>query len=638
MGNSSTQSLIARLKAAGQAQFGSAMKTAAAQVRGLGTAATEATAKSQALGRSLRDTGAGLVGFAGRAKWAGAAVLAALGGIAYVGLKFNSTMEQNTVAFTHFLGSAQAASQYIGQLYRLAATTPFEFAPLVTADKRMLAFGFSAKGALSTLKVIGDAVSGLGSGQEGIDRMVIAFGQIKAAGVLRGQDLLQLQQAGIATTKYLKEAGLITKKDVGQVGNLHISAQKGIAAIIAGMRRDFGGLSREQGKTFAGQLSTLRDNAKQIAGYATEPLFGALENGLLPALNRSVERMQKFAKGGGFRRLTAGFMDGLSGKVKPGPVDKPYKGIKVPGLKRRVGADPLAGMFGKGVNIGAKIHSVVATVKGGVKATLAALAPAKPFLDNVLVPLVGGFAKGLWMGIKGLLPLVKLLAQGLGLVGGVLRPFRGLIGGVGYVLGFLATGPLLKVVGGMAKAWAASSKLLAPFRALWGLFRGGFSVLGRIDKLFGGFGHTIASAARGGLGDLRAFFELYGEAVIKAVGRGIMKAPGLLLNAIKWAFRKAMGGLGKLGGVGKAALGFLGFKASGGAVGQSGPYVVGERGPEVVNLRAGDDVTPNARLNAQMPRLRGDRALLRVEIPVNIAGRNVDRVMAQLTVDGMAAA
>lgn len=284
------------LRARDAARFQEDMRKSGREVRDLGRSGRVASAGLSMMRSSARSA-ADWLGAAGRAARYMSVGIGVLGaGAIKMGLDFNSSMEQNTVAFKHFLGSTDAATSYLRRLYQLAATTPFEFAPLTTATKRMIAFGFSAENALSTLRIIGDAVSGLGTGQEGIDRMVIAFGQIKASGVLRGQDLLQLQQAGISTTKYLKQAGLATSGDVGKIGMLHISASKGIKAIIDGMKRDFGGLSAAQAKTWKGLVSTIHDYTAQMMGDITKPLFDIGKRRVLPAVRDLTQDMSAIWK------------------------------------------------------------------------------------------------------------------------------------------------------------------------------------------------------------------------------------------------------------------------------------------------------------------------------------------------------
>ncbi|MGH6642881.1 MAG: tape measure protein, partial [Bradyrhizobium sp.] len=199
------------------------------------------------------------------------------------------------------------------QLYKLAATTPFEFQDVSAAAKQLLAFGFSSKEAIADLKNIGDTASGLGTGTDGINRMVIALGQMKTAGVVQGDELRQFQEAGVNVYKYMIKAGLITKADIGQIGDMHIDAGAAIKAIMDGMQRDFGGMSKAQSKTWKGQLSTMRDYARQAFGAITKPLFDLGRNKVFPAINDQLIKISEWAKAGGVEKA----IDGMNEKIRP---------------------------------------------------------------------------------------------------------------------------------------------------------------------------------------------------------------------------------------------------------------------------------------------------------------------------------
>src|SRR5262245_42714362 len=94
----------------------------------------------------------------------GGAFSAAEGSI--IGL--NPSLEQSKIAFTTMLGGAQQADAFLQQLQQFAANTPFEFPDLVTASKRMLAFGFQSQQVVPLLTAVGDAVAAVGGGAETI--------------------------------------------------------------------------------------------------------------------------------------------------------------------------------------------------------------------------------------------------------------------------------------------------------------------------------------------------------------------------------------------------------------------------------------------------------------------------------------
>lgn len=189
-----------------------------------------------------------------------AAVTAPLLGVGVAALKTAGDLEQNSIAFKTMMGSAEAAQGHLNELKEFALRTPFQFNDLVLASKRMQAYGFSARETLPVLRNIGDASAALGLGAEGINRIVVALGQIKAKGAVQAEEMRQLAEAGIPAWQILART---LNTDVAGAMKLveqrAVSAGVAVPAILAGINERFGGLMEQQSKTFLGQLSNLKD-------------------------------------------------------------------------------------------------------------------------------------------------------------------------------------------------------------------------------------------------------------------------------------------------------------------------------------------------------------------------------------------
>lgn len=168
--------------------------------------------------------------------------------------------EQAQVAFSTMLGSGEKAKVFLDDLRDFAAKTPFEFTELEDASKRMLAFGFAASDVLPMMTAIGDASSGLGIGAEGVNRVTLALGQMKAKAKASSQEMMQLTEAGIPAWKYLAASvGLTTGETMKLVEQGLIPADTAIDAIVEGVEKDFGGMMADQMSTAEGQASNLND-------------------------------------------------------------------------------------------------------------------------------------------------------------------------------------------------------------------------------------------------------------------------------------------------------------------------------------------------------------------------------------------
>lgn len=202
-------------------------------------------------------------------------------------LKYNAGLENNEAAFEVFLGSTQLAQQYLGDLKKIAADTPFDLPGVTDAGKKLLAFGFDAETSLKMLRSIGDASAGLGLGTEGIQRITLALGQIKAKGRVMGDELLQLTEAGIPAQKILADKLHLTADQMKNIGDASIDADTAISALMEGMDEKFGGMSQKMADRMLGLLSTIKDNFMSMGGFILDPLFQSLETGLTKVRNWS---------------------------------------------------------------------------------------------------------------------------------------------------------------------------------------------------------------------------------------------------------------------------------------------------------------------------------------------------------------
>lgn len=212
--------------------------------------------KARKLGDDLTVIGAGLT----------AGITLPLIGVGTAAIMAGDKFEQATIGFTTMLGSVERAKSFLDELKDFAAGTPFEFPELVTSAQRLLAMGFAAKDVIPTLTTVGDAAAALGSGNEGMNRIIVALGQMSAAGKVTAQDMKQLTEAGIPAWKILAEAiGTDVAGAMKAVSDRSISAEVGIAALTKGMNEAFGGLMANQMQTFSGQLSSVKDQLFFIA-------------------------------------------------------------------------------------------------------------------------------------------------------------------------------------------------------------------------------------------------------------------------------------------------------------------------------------------------------------------------------------
>lgn len=234
-------------------------------------------------------------------------VASALGGAAVAGVKYNAKMEQYSTSFSTMLGGASKAQGLISQLKKYAANTPFEFSDLAKGTQTLLSFGIASKDIMPDLKMLGDVSQG---NTDKFNALSLAFAQTTSAGKLSGQDLLQYINAGFnPLNEIAKKTGksMATLRDEMSKGK--ISAQDVADAFKSATSKggQFYSAMEAQSKTFAGQMSTLKDNASQFLGDLTQGFENSLKNKALPMVNSWMEQLQQAFSTGGATGVASAF-------------------------------------------------------------------------------------------------------------------------------------------------------------------------------------------------------------------------------------------------------------------------------------------------------------------------------------------
>ncbi len=195
-------------------------------------------------------------------------------------IDYNAQMETTKIALTTLLGNADDAEATFRKLHRLAANTPFEFPGLADAGKRLVAMGFSAKGAQDALEASANAAAALGKGQEGIDRIGLALGQTAVKAKASAEEMMQLAEVGVNPYEILQNKLGLTADQAANLGNQNISGRKVAEALVEGMQEQFAGSSKALSDSFTGMLATVKDDIAYILGDIGEPLFETLKEPL----------------------------------------------------------------------------------------------------------------------------------------------------------------------------------------------------------------------------------------------------------------------------------------------------------------------------------------------------------------------
>ena len=209
-----------------------------------------------------------------------AAAIAAASAAALAGLRFAfmqaGELERQTKSLQVLTGSLDKAKDIISELQAFGAVTPFTSQELIETAKRMKAFGFETGKVVGITKRLADVAGATGADLGGI---ATAFGQIQAKGRLQGEELLQLQERGVALQDELRKMYGLTGEEFskalqkGQIGAESVEAAL-IRLTEKGGKYANGAIA--QSDTLFGKLSTLQDAIGRLGqnlGKALSPVF-----------------------------------------------------------------------------------------------------------------------------------------------------------------------------------------------------------------------------------------------------------------------------------------------------------------------------------------------------------------------------
>lgn len=115
-------------------------------------------------------------------------------------IETTGAFEVQKMALTSMLQDADKADEIFNTLRKNALESPYTFQDLAKFAKQLTAFNIPADQLVETEKRLADVAAGLGVD---VGRIILAYGQVKAAGVLKGTELRQFTEAGVPVLEQL---------------------------------------------------------------------------------------------------------------------------------------------------------------------------------------------------------------------------------------------------------------------------------------------------------------------------------------------------------------------------------------------------------------------------------------------------
>lgn len=203
-------------------------------------------------------------------------------------------LQQADVAFTTMLGGAEASRKMLQDLSDFAANTPFELTGVRQTAKQLLAYGIEAEKIIPTLKSLWDVSAGL---SVPIEQVAYAYGQVKSAGKLMGQDLKQFINAGVPIIQELaKNLGVSESaiKDMVSAGKIGFADVEKAFQTMSSEWGKFANLMEKQSATMMGARSNLQDSLDSL-WEAIGSLFTGEAAGLFKWMSDIVGAVKEWA-------------------------------------------------------------------------------------------------------------------------------------------------------------------------------------------------------------------------------------------------------------------------------------------------------------------------------------------------------
>lgn len=209
--------------------------------------------------------------------------------------------ELQQISLRAIIQDARRADQIFSQIKGLAVISPFQFSDLVGYTKQLAAFQIPVNELYGTMKSLADVSAGLGVD---MGRIILAYGQIRSAGVLRGQELRQLTETGIpaldALRKKLEEVRGVaqTTDDVFDAISKRQIPFEYIREMFTTMTEDGGmfyKMQEIQAASLKGMVSNLADSYKIMMNDIGEANDSVLK-GIVVSITDAMNNWRYFSK------------------------------------------------------------------------------------------------------------------------------------------------------------------------------------------------------------------------------------------------------------------------------------------------------------------------------------------------------
>lgn len=194
--------------------------------------------------------------------------------------------QKQRIALTSIIGDSMKAETIFNRIKDLAVVSPFQFKELASYAKQLSAYSIPYEELYDTTKRLADISAGVGVD---MGRIILAYGQVRSAAFLRGQELRQFTEAGIPLVdelakRFTKLTGVVTSaEDVfDKISRKEVSF--GMVKDVLWELTDEGGkfynMQEALAESLAGKWSNLQDAWDVMMADIAESNSGVLSDSL----------------------------------------------------------------------------------------------------------------------------------------------------------------------------------------------------------------------------------------------------------------------------------------------------------------------------------------------------------------------
>lgn len=209
--------------------------------------------------------------------------------------------QKQRITLTSIIGDSMKAETIFNRIKDLAVVSPFQFKELASYAKQLSAYSIPYEELYDTTKRLADISAGVGVD---MGRIILAYGQVRSAAFLRGQELRQFTEAGIPLVDELAKRFTVLENKVVSAGEVFdkISRKEvsfGMVKDVLWELTDEGGkfynMQEALAESLAGKWSNLQDAWDVMMADIAEGNSGVLSDSL-EILTKLMKHWEDFAK------------------------------------------------------------------------------------------------------------------------------------------------------------------------------------------------------------------------------------------------------------------------------------------------------------------------------------------------------